>query len=74
MPLQGQEVPWLVPSGHLGIAMAGGLGGFPSSVHLFVRFPRERVGTDRAVYPPLEVVLSWLALQVGLHGGEAAGY
>ena len=74
VPLQGQAVPWLVPSGHLSIAVAEGLGGFSLSVHLFVRFPSALVGTDRAVYPPLEVVLSGPALGVGLHRGGALGY
>ena len=57
MPIQGRAVPWLLLFGHLGIAVAEGLGGLSSLVHFFVRFPRALVGTDRAVYPPLDVVL-----------------
>ena len=65
MPLQGKAVPWLVPLGHLGIAVAEGLDGFSSLMHLFVRLPRALVGTYRAVYLPLEV---------GMHLSGAAGY
>ena len=72
--LQGRAVPWLVPSGHLGIAVAGGLGGLSSSVHFFVRFTRALVGKDMVVYPPLDVVLSGPALEVGIHHGGAVGY
>ena len=63
-----------MPLGYLGIAVEERLGGLSSLVHFFVRFPRALVGKDRSVYPPLEVVLSGTALEVGLHRGGAVGY